>query len=197
MNIIHRHEIERLNGHSGGIVWLTGLSGSGKTTLSKFVETKLLERGMRCVVLDGDLLRAGLNRDLGYSEDDRMENARRAAEVASMFLNTGFIVLVAMISPSRPARDIVRVRFNSADFAEVYVKCSIETCEKRDPKGLYAKARKRVIHQFTGIDAPYEPPIHPDLIIDTENQSVEACADELVRFITNRFLLLSEREGFL
>ncbi|AKG37691.1 adenylyl-sulfate kinase [Paenibacillus durus] len=191
---IRRKAIERMNGHRGGVVWFTGLSGSGKTTLSQYVEEALFKRGFKCVVLDGDQLRAGLNRDLGFSEEDREENLRRAAEVAAMFLNAGFVALVPMISPSREARDKIRHRFDSRDFAEVYVKCSIEVCERRDPKGLYQKARKGEIRHFTGIDALYEAPIQPELTIDTEHSSVENCTQQLVEFIIRKFDIKSERE---
>lgn len=163
------------------------MSGSGKTTLSQTVQNILFERRYQCVVLDGDQLRAGLNHDLGFSENDRAENLRRAAEVAEMFLNVGFIVLLPMISPSREVRTKIRHRFDSNDFAEVYVRCSIETCERRDPKGLYQKARIGELHNFTGIDAIYETPLQPELIIDTENTSIETCSQELAKFIIRKF----------
>ncbi|WP_042206777.1 adenylyl-sulfate kinase [Paenibacillus durus] len=191
---MRRNVIERLNGHRGGVVWFTGLSGSGKTTLSELVEEALFKRGFKCVVIDGDQLRAGLNRDLGFSEADREENLRRAAEVAAMFLNVGFVVLVPMISPAREVRDKIRHRFDSKDFAEVYVKCSIEMCERRDPKGLYQKARKGEIRYFTGIDAIYEAPIRPELTVDTEHTSIEYCTQQLVEFIIRKFDIKSERE---
>jgi adenylylsulfate kinase (apsK) len=162
--------------------------------LSQHVEKQLFERGFNCVVIDGDQLRAGLCQDLGYSDDDRKENMRRAAEVASLFLNAGFVVILAMISPAREARAAIRYRFDAADFAEVYVKCSLETCEQRDPKGLYLRARNGEIRHFTGIDAHYEAPIDPELIVDTEHRSVEACTHELVDFITNRFYFKSAKE---
>lgn len=183
-----RNIIERLNGHRGGIVWFTGLSGSGKTTLSQNVEKELFGRGFKCIVIDGDQLRVGLNRDLGFSEDDREENMRRAAEVATMFLNVGFVVMLPMISPSREVREKIRLRFDSKDFAEVYVKCSIDTCERRDPKGLYQRARKSELRNFTGIDAIYEAPLQPELTVDTEHRSIEVCTQELVEFIIRKFI---------
>lgn len=157
----------------------------------------MFERGFKCVVIDGDQLRAGLNRDLGFSEKDREENLRRAAEVAVMFLNVGFVVLLPMISPSREVRDKTRLRFDSKDFAEVYVKCSIDTCERRDPKGLYQKARKGELRNFTGIDANYEAPKQAELTVDTEQKSIEICTQELVEFIIRKFDIKSEREEAL
>ncbi|MCM3628381.1 adenylyl-sulfate kinase [Paenibacillus glycanilyticus] len=191
---MQRDDRERRNGHHGGIVWLTGLSGAGKSTLSQCVEHELFKMEFNCVVIDGDQLRAGLNQDLGFSEDERKENLRRAAEVASMFLNAGFIVLLAMIAPTRSVRDAIRKRFDSADFAEVYVKCSLETCERRDPKGLYLKARRGELRHFTGIDARYEPPIDPELIVDTEYRSIEACSQELAAFISHKYKYQLESE---
>jgi adenylylsulfate kinase len=186
--------MERLNGHRGGLVWFTGLSGSGKTTLSLCAEKELFARGFRSIVMDGDQLRAGLNRDLGFSEADREENMRRAAEVAGMFLNAGFVVLLPLISPSREVRDKIRARFDPKEFAEVYVKCSIEACERRDPKGLYRRAREGAIRQFTGIDAVYEPPVQPEMTVDTEHRTIEACTQELVAFIVRKFGISSERQ---
>jgi adenylylsulfate kinase len=180
---MERNDWQSLNGHKGGVFWLTGLSGSGKTTLCQQAEQELFRRGVRSVVIDGDQLRKGLNHDLGFSEQDREENLRRAAEVATMFLNTGFVVLVPMISPSSKVRSLIRQRFQSEDFAEVYVKCSLETCEQRDPKGLYQKARKGEIRDFTGIDAIYEPPMHPELIVNTEYESIDNSARSLVEFV--------------
>jgi len=157
----------------GGIVWLTGLSGAGKTTLAEATRQLLVEHGIACVILDGDRLRAGLNRDLGFSAADREENMRRTAEAAALFLEQGFVVLVATISPSAAARAAIRDRFRGKAYAEVYVKCPLAVCEARDPKGLYGRARRGEIQQFTGIDAPYEPPERPELILDTEHINIE------------------------
>ncbi|GBF72222.1 adenylyl-sulfate kinase [Paenibacillus sp. 598K] len=167
----------------GGIVWLTGLSGAGKTTLAEATRELLVHSGTACVVLDGDRLRAGLNRDLGFSAADREENMRRTAEAAALFLEQGFVVLVATISPSAAARAAIRDRFREAAFAEVYVKCPLAVCEDRDPKGLYGRARRGEIRQFTGIDAPYEPPDRPELILDTERISVEDNARALAHSV--------------
>jgi adenylylsulfate kinase len=170
------------------------LSGSGKTTVSLRVEQHLKKQGYQCVVMDGDMLRAGLNRDLGFTEADRVENLRRAAEVAAMFLDAGFIVLVPMITPTDAMREQVRHRFDAKLFAEVYVRCSLDTCEQRDPKGLYRKARQGLIRDFTGIDARYEPPTQPDLTVDTEHQSIEQCVQQLVELIERKFSMQTEGE---
>ncbi|WP_422656801.1 adenylyl-sulfate kinase [Paenibacillus sp. EC2-1] len=186
---IERAVHEHLNGHRGGIVWFTGLSGSGKTTLSQNVEKNLIDQGFKCVVIDGDHLRAGLNRDLGFSEADREENLRRAAEVAEMFLRVGFIVLLPLISPSSEVREKIRLRYQPKDYVEIYVKCSLTACERRDPKGLYHKARRGEIRNFTGIDAIYEVPTRSELTIDTEYKSIHVCVTELTGLIINKFAI--------
>lgn len=177
---------QRLSSHgterAGGIVWLTGLSGAGKTTLAEATRKLLVEQGIACVVLDGDRLRAGLNRDLGFSAADREENMRRTAEAAALFLEQGFVVLVATISPSAAARAAIRDRFRGEAYAEVYVKCPLAVCEARDPKGLYAKARRGELKQFTGIDAPYESPSSAELVIDTSRDAVNHCAGQLAAY---------------
>lgn len=188
---MRKKDWEILNGHKAGVFWFTGLSGSGKSTLSQQAEKELFKRGIRCAVIDGDQLRKGLNVDLGFSEEDRKENMRRAAEVASMFLDHGFVVLVPMISPSAAARDAIRHRFQSTLFAEIYVQCSLETCEQRDPKGLYQKVRRGEIREFTGIDAIYEPPIQAELTLNTEVSDMESCVDLLVDFIIKNHLKMA------
>lgn len=194
---MNRNDWEAANGHKGGVFWFTGLSGAGKTTLSRMAEKELLNRGIRCIVIDGDQLRQGLNQDLGFSENDRKENLRRAAEVAMMFLNAGFVVLVSMISPSRTVRDKIRHRFQADEFAEVYVQCALEICERRDPKGLYQKARTGEIQGFTGIDAIYEPPIRAELTINTEQESVENGMHALVEFIIKNYAGSAQKERIL
>ncbi|NIK76484.1 adenylylsulfate kinase [Paenibacillus castaneae] len=183
---MHRIEWEKRNNHKGSIIWLTGLSGSGKTTLACEAERELAKREIRCVVIDGDRLRQGLNQDLGFAEEDRMENMRRAMEVAVMFLEKGFVVLVPMISPYESFRNYIRQQFQPNDYAEIYVKCSLETCEQRDPKGLYSKARAGEIKDFTGIDSPYELPMLSDMIIDTDQYPIEDSVRALVTFIESR-----------
>ncbi|MHA6483025.1 adenylyl-sulfate kinase [Paenibacillus sp. strain BS8-2] len=184
--MIEQNERESMNGHKGKVLWFTGLSGAGKSTLADATERELFQRGIHCVVLDGDQLRAGINRDLGYSDEDRRENLRRASEIASLFLKVGFIVLVPMISPSAEVRDAIRQRFGNDEYLEIYIKCSIEECERRDPKGLYRKARAGMIKQFTGIDSLYEPPFEPDLIVDTDSESIQQCVRAIVNLILER-----------
>lgn len=186
MGEIDRAGRSRIHGHRGVTLWLTGLSGSGKSTLSHRVERKLLERGCFAYVLDGDNVRHGLNRDLGFSPEDRVENIRRIGEVAKLFTDAGAIVLTAFISPYRGDRDRVRAVMADGDFVEVYVAASLEVCEQRDPKGLYKKARAGEIADFTGISAPYEAPLSPELVVDTGEADVDACADRVVAFLAER-----------
>lgn len=181
--MIGKSEWESMNGHKGKVLWFTGLSGSGKSTLATATEKELFQRGIRCVVLDGDQLRSGINRDLGFTDEDRRENLRRAAEIASLFLSVGFIVLVPMISPSSEARSAIRQRFEPETYMEIYIKCSIEECERRDPKGLYRKARSGLIKQFTGIDSLYEPPLEAELTVDTDSEPIKQCVQALVDLI--------------
>jgi adenylylsulfate kinase len=168
-----RADKNRLNKHRSGLIWLTGLSAAGKSTIANVVEKELFERGIRTYVLDGDNIRNGLNGDLGFSPEDRKENIRRIGEVAKLMVDAGLIVLTAFISPYREDRDTVRKFIDDDDFIEVYVKCSLAECERRDPKGLYKKARQGLIRNYTGISAPYEAPESPDLIVDTENLCLE------------------------
>ncbi len=183
---VDREGRAKAHGHRGATLWLTGLSGSGKSTLSHRVEKLLVERGVFAYVLDGDNVRQGLNRDLGFSPDDRQENIRRIGEVAKLFTDAGAIVLTAFISPYRSDRDGVRARMAPGDFIEVHVAASLEVCESRDPKGLYARARKGEIPEFTGVSAPYEPPEAPELRVDTGAADVEACARQVVDFLAER-----------
>jgi len=155
------------------IVWLTGLSGSGKSTLANALEGEILRTGHHSYLLDGDNIRMGLNKGLGFSDADRVENIRRIGEVAKLFADAGLIAITAFISPFRADRDMVRSLVAPGEFFEVYVKAPLEVCEQRDPKGMYKKARAGVIKQFTGIDSPYEEPLKPELVIDTAQQSLE------------------------
>src|SRR5690242_19021299 len=174
---VTRADREKMNGHKGCTVWLTGLSGSGKSTIAVDLEKRLWERGVRAYILDGDNIRHGLNKNLGFSSADRTENIRRIGEVAKLFTDAGMVALTAFISPYRADRDQVRTLVKAGDFVEVYVECPVEVCEQRDVKGLYQKARAGQIPEFTGISAPYEVPTSPELTIRTHTQTV----DESVR----------------
>ncbi|WP_256258931.1 adenylyl-sulfate kinase [Burkholderia ubonensis] len=178
---VSRRDRESLQAHSALAVWLTGLPGAGKSTLAIEVERRLHHAGKRTYVLDGDNLRHGLCRDLGFSGDDRAENIRRAGEVARLFVEAGVIVLAAFISPFQVDRAKVRALFEAGDFIEVYCDCDAQICEARDVKGLYRKARAGLISQFTGISSPYEPPRDPDVYVNTGKESVDACVDMIVR----------------
>ena len=169
-------------GHKGAIFWLTGLSGSGKSTIASTVNRALFERGYSATVLDGDNLRHGLCADLGFSDADRKENIRRAAHVARLFAENGFVVLASFISPTRADRDAARAIAGSGEiaFTEVYVEASLEACERRDPKGLYKRARAGEIPRFTGVDSPYEPPTSPELTLSTETQTPEQASESLL-----------------
>jgi len=170
------------NGHTGGILWFSGLSGSGKSTIAKLLQKRLFDKGYQVFVLDGDNIRKGLNRDLGFSPEDRAENLRRVGEVAALFAKAGVIVISAFISPMREDRRMVR-SIAPNYFHNIHIKASLEACEKRDVKGLYAKARSGEIPEFTGISAPYEEPQNPDIVLDTENLSVQACVEQLLKYI--------------
>jgi len=179
---VTRAEREQLKGHKGAILWFTGLSGSGKTTIANALERELTRRGMHSYQLDGDNLRFGLNRDLGFSETDRKENIRRAGEAAVLFADSSTVVITSLISPFREDRDLVRelAREKQVAFLEVFVDAPLAVCEQRDPKGLYAKARKGEIAQFTGISSPYEAPSEPELTLQTETLKVEACVTAVI-----------------
>ena len=156
-------------------LWMTGLSGAGKSTLANALEQELNRIGKHTYILDGDNLRHGLNSDLGFSEADRNENVRRAAEAAKLMVDAGLIVIVGLISPFKKERDWARSLFKDDQFKEIYISTSLQECEQRDTKGLYKKARQGVVIDFTGIDSPYEPPENPDVIIDTQDKSVSEC----------------------
>ncbi|MGE3965541.1 MAG: adenylyl-sulfate kinase [Planctomycetota bacterium] len=168
------------NRHRGAVIWLTGLSGSGKSTIAQALQERLFRSGCQTYVLDGDNVRHGLNRNLGFSPDDRAENIRRIGEVAKLFADAGTLVITAFISPYRADRELARSLLGANEFFEVYVRCPIEVCEERDPKQLYRKARAGEIRSFTGIDAPYETPETPDLIVDTHEHSVDRCVDAVL-----------------
>jgi adenylylsulfate kinase len=181
-----REARERILGQRGITLWFTGLSGSGKSTVAREVERVLAERGRHVYTLDGDNVRYGLCRDLGFSPQDRTENIRRIGEVCKLFTDAGTITLAAFVSPYRADRDHVRGILAAGDFAEVYVAADLSVCESRDPKGLYRKARAGEIAEFTGISAPYEAPERPELALRTDQEDVAASAGRVVRFLEER-----------
>jgi adenylylsulfate kinase len=183
---VTRADREALNGHRGRIVWLTGLSGSGKSTIAVELEKRLWDRGIRAFILDGDNIRHGLNKNLGFSPADRTENIRRIGEVAKLFTEAGMVAITAFISPYRADRDQVRALVPQGDFIEVLVDCPLEVCEQRDVKGLYEKARAGKIPEFTGISAPYEPPLEPELTLRTHEFSVADSGAQVLAFLEAR-----------
>ena len=188
-NIVwHDHKVERVEREhllkqKGVVLWFTGLSGSGKSTIANELSYKLHKMGKLSYILDGDNIRHGLNKDLGFSPEDRKENIRRISEVASLFADAGFITITAFISPYRVDRDFCRGLAGEGRFIEIYAKASLDTCEKRDPKGMYKKARAGIIKEFTGISAPYEEPLKPELVIDTDKESIEDSTDKVINKI--------------
>ena len=181
--MLSRSAKEQLLGQKGLMVWFTGLSGSGKSTLAVALERELHQRGLLCRILDGDNIRSGINNNLGFSAADREENIRRIAEVGKLFVDTGIITLAAFISPDEKMRQMAASIIGNGDFLEVYVNTTIEACEKRDVKGLYAKARKGEIKNFTGVSAPFEAPENPDISIDTSVTSLEESVQALLSII--------------
>ena len=190
---ITSHDRERLNGHKGVCLWYTGLSASGKSSIAVRVEEKLFEHGIRTFVLDGDNIRHGLNKNLGFSPEDRAENIRRIGEVSKLFVDAGVVVCTAFISPYREDRDNARKIMKEGDFIEIFIKADLKTCEARDPKGLYKKALSGEIKDFTGISAPYEEPLNPELIINTTDETdVDKNADKVVKYLMGKGYLHSE-----
>ena len=198
---VSRADRERQNGHRGCVVWFTGLSGCGKSTVANVVDHKLHERGVRTYLLDGDNVRHGLNATpqmlaerygdefgkrfgLGFGQQDREENIRRVGAVSQLMCDAGLVTLTAFVSPYRADRDAVRATLAPGDFIEIFVDAPLEVCEARDPKGLYKKARAGQIKDFTGIDAPYEPPVEPQLVLKSAEFSPEALAEEVLRYLT-------------
>ncbi len=178
---ITREERETLLNQKGAVLWFTGLSGSGKSTIANEVAYQLHIKKHLVYILDGDNIRHGLNKDLGFSPEDRQENIRRISEVAHLFADAGVITLTAFISPYQRDRNICRDLCGQGRFFEIYCKATLKTCEKRDPKGLYKKARQGIIKQFTGIDAPYEAPEHPEIVLDTDILTVEQSAEQVLQ----------------
>ena len=189
---VTRSDRQRLLRQKGVTLWLTGLSAAGKSTIAVLLEQALLQRGQLAYRLDGDNVRHGLNKNLGFSADDRKENIRRIGEVAKLFTDAGVVTLVSFISPYRADRAAVRSAMSPGDFVEVYVKVSVEAAEKRDPKGLYKKARAGEIKGFTGIDDPYEAPENPEIVIDTEITPPDRAAEQIVTYLEARGYLAAE-----
>jgi len=192
--LITRADRNGLNDHLSGLVWLTGLSASGKSTIAHAVEKELFSRGVRTYVLDGDNVRHGLNSDLGFSPEDRRENIRRIAEVSKLMVDAGLLVFACFISPFREDREKVRKLFKDDNFIEVCVRCSLEECERRDPKGQYKKARAGIIKDYTGVAGPYEEPEKPELVIDTDRMTIEQAAEALIGFLYDRNILGTQNE---
>lgn len=200
MNIIwHESEVskenrQQLKHHKSAIIWFTGLSGAGKSTISSALEKELFNKGIHTYRLDGDNVRHGLNKDLGFKQEDRKENIRRIGEVSKLLVDAGLFTLTAFISPYRADRDQVREMVEANEMIEVYVKATLETCEARDSKGLYQKARKGEIKDFTGIDAPYEEPINPEIILDTNQLGVAESVELIVKYLQNNGYIRSENQ---
>ncbi|HWE03994.1 MAG TPA: adenylyl-sulfate kinase [Tepidisphaeraceae bacterium] len=180
---VTRADRERALGQRGAVVWFTGLSAAGKSTIACILEQMLLDRGKHAYRLDGDNIRYGLNANLGFGAEDRRENIRRIGEVAKLFADAGIIVVASFISPYRSDRDALRANMTAGEFVEVYVKVSVAAAESRDPKGLYKKARAGEIKNFTGIDDPYEPPVKPEIVIDTEALAPQAAAELVCEYL--------------
>jgi len=183
---ITKEDRHRKNGHKSAILWYTGLSGAGKSTLANKVEEKLFERGYNTYVLDGDNIRMGLNKGLGFDADARKENIRRIGEVAKLFVDAGVIVSTAFVSPYTADRDLVRALVPEGEFVEIYVAASLEVCEERDTKGLYKKARAGEIKNFTGISDPYEAPENPELSVDTGGQTLDESAEVVLNYLESK-----------
>lgn len=181
--MLSREDKETLLGQRGMMLWLTGLSGSGKSTVAIALERELHKRGLLCRILDGDNIRSGINNNLGFSEEDRIENIRRIAEIGKLFVDTGIITIAAFISPNNDLRQMAARIIGSEDFLEIFISTPLEECEKRDVKGLYAKARQGEIKNFTGISAPFEAPEHPALSLDTSKMSLEESVRSLLELI--------------
>lgn len=192
---VTRPRRETQNGHKAVNLWFTGLSGSGKSTIAHALEEVLHSRGCKTTVLDGDNVRHGLCNDLGFSEADRRENIRRIGEVVKLLLNAGVMTLTAFISPFLEDREKVRQLLNDGDFIEIHVRCTLDECERRDVKGIYKKARAGEIKNFTGITSPYESPINPDLVLDTENSNLAACVEKVIALLEGRGVLKTRQTG--
>jgi adenylylsulfate kinase len=186
---ITKEDREKLFSQKGVVIWFTGLSGSGKSTLANEVEAALFERGCHTYILDGDNIRHGLNKDIGFSPKDREENIRRIGEVAHLFAQAGVIVMTAFISPYLADREMARKLNKEGEFIEIYCRCALEECERRDTKGLYKKARAGEVKEFTGISAPYEEPAQPELILDTDKESLKESAGKVLAYLEKQGII--------
>ena len=186
---VTRKRRAQLNTHKSVVIWFTGLSGSGKSTLAHSVEEELYKLGCRTFVLDGDNVRHGLSSDLTFNDNDRKENIRRIGEAAKLMMEAGVISMTAFISPFKKDRNLVRQLLPQGDFIEIYCKASLETCESRDVKGLYKRARAGEIKDYTGIDSPYEAPYNPELVIDTESESLEESVTKVIDFLKSKEII--------
>ena len=185
-SLLSRKDKEKLLNQKGICIWLTGLSGSGKTTIANYVSRQLHDNGVYTQVLDGDNIRLGINKNLSFSDQDRQENIRRIAEVTKLFVEAGVVTFCCFVSPSDKMRALAKNVIGENDFFEVFVSTNLETCETRDVKGLYKKARKGEIKDFTGISSPFENPVNPDLVLDTENKSINEIGDTLISVLNNK-----------
>ncbi|MBO2544787.1 adenylyl-sulfate kinase [Salegentibacter sp. BDJ18] len=183
---IGKTDRNKLNGHDSCVVWFTGLSGSGKSTIANLVENELFKKGIKTFSLDGDNIRKGLNNNLGFSAEDRHENLRRIAEVAKLFVESGSVIIASFISPLEKDREMIKGIIGRSNYIEVFVNTSLEECERRDVKGLYKKARAGEIKNFTGIDAPYENPVNPDIEINTEKESLEEATHRIFKLLQKK-----------
>ncbi len=184
---------EAISGHRGGVLWFTGLSGSGKSTIANLLDKTLHQQQRHSFLMDGDVLRTGINADLGFAPEDRAENIRRITEVSRLFAEAGLLAIVSAISPYRKDRELAKERIGAERFVEIYVNTPVEVCEARDPKGLYQKARSGVIKGFTGIDAPYEAPENPSLELDTQAHQPEELVQQVIQHLQRRDFFPSQK----
>lgn len=183
---VSREDRNKSYGHKSGVIWFTGLPASGKSTIAHTLEKVLFDHGIKVYILDGDNIRRGLNADLGFSPDERRENLRRISEVAKLFVDAGIILLAAFVSPYRKDREFIKEKIGKEDFIEVYVKCPVDICEKRDPKGMYLKAKSGIIKDYTGVSAPYEEPESPDLVIETDKLSIKEAVQKVLNYLREK-----------
>ncbi|MBN1155696.1 adenylyl-sulfate kinase [candidate division KSB1 bacterium] len=188
---ITKADREKFLNQKGVVLWFTGLSSAGKSTVAREVESMLFERGHMAYVLDGDNIRHGLNKNLGFSPEDRAENIRRIGEVAKLFADAAFITITAFISPYKEDRDRARSLLGAGEFVEIFLDCPLSICEQRDPKGLFKKARAGEIKEFTGISAPYEVPNHPEIRIDTSKLTIRECAEQVIHYLESNGVIQS------